>query len=221
MESLCDDLFRRDGRPHVKYACADTCMGKSACVLPAVQHAQATRSKAPIRYVYVAFHNNDECHFKGLPNTISDSPFVAARQGAAFMVQCVKAALDPGSENVRTKVLKFEADPPSMSECIEDMVAVCESATSDGGVCVLHLDEMMRMCQGSDTTHTIPGSEHIRTGALRVLAQAANKHIVAPPLNETSLALNHGIARCARPWHGKSVSLHAGLVCQRLHVKAI
>eukprot|EP00964_Phaeocystis_antarctica_P011427 scaffold6317_cov98-Phaeocystis_antarctica.AAC.10 len=24
-----------------------------------------------------------------------------------------------------------------------------------------------------------------------------------------------------RPWHGKSVSLHADLVCQRLHVKAI
>ena len=46
-------------------------------------------------------------------------------------------------------------------------------------------------------------------------------HIVAPPLNETSLALNHGFGRCARPWHGKSVSLHAELVCQRLHVKAI
>ena len=48
-----------------------------------------------------------------------------------------------------------------------------------------------------------------------------NHHIVAPPLNETSLALNHGFGRCARPWHGKSVSLHAELVCQRLHVKAI
>eukprot|EP00964_Phaeocystis_antarctica_P164363 scaffold142333_cov127-Phaeocystis_antarctica.AAC.1 len=30
-----------------------------------------------------------------------------------------------------------------------------------------------------------------------------------------------GFGRCARPWHGKSVSLHAELVCQRLHVKAI
>ena len=50
---------------------------------------------------------------------------------------------------------------------------------------------------------------------------AAAQHIVAPPLNETSLALNHGFGRCARPWHGKSVSLHAELVCQRLHVKAI
>ena len=106
----------------------------------------------------MAFHNNDECHFKGLPNTISDSPLVAARQGAALIVQCVKATLDPGSENFRTKVLEFEADPPSMSECIEDMVAVCESATSDGGVCVLQLDEMMRMCQGSDATFPAPST---------------------------------------------------------------
>ena len=62
---LVSDVFKSSsaGRPDIKYAMHGSGMGKTACVLQGVLHAESTRD-VRIKYIYVAFHNNRGRLFK-------------------------------------------------------------------------------------------------------------------------------------------------------------
>lgn len=74
----------------VKYLCATSASGKSASVLPAfLVNEKATH------YLHLAFRNNNGRYFSVATDYVTTNcEKIAERQGAAFMVACVKQLLD-------------------------------------------------------------------------------------------------------------------------------
>ena len=176
-DSLVSDMFRRSssGRPDIKYAVQGSNRGKSACVFQAVLHAQRTRTVC-IKYVHVAFHNNGGrmCKARDCGLAVDSQGAVntqgARRQGHALAVAILKAGLlYPSAVEGRERVFDLEDDPPSYEECLKDASRLLLDAAGTGAV-VWHLDEFLRVFETTVDVRGAAGVEHVRTGALDVLA---------------------------------------------------
>jgi hypothetical protein len=178
-DSLVSDIFQfpSSGRPDIKYAVQGSNRGKSACVFQAVLHAESIRNVC-IKYVHVAFHNNGGRTFKakdcGL--AVDHQGAVdrqgAARQGYALAVAILEAGLCPSAVEGPGRVFDLEDDPPSYEECLEKATKLLRDAAGTGAV-LWHLDEWLRVFETILDGRGAAGVEHVRTGALGLLATAA------------------------------------------------
>ena len=172
LDVLVSDMFHgmsSSGRPHIKHAVHGSGQGKTACVLQGILHAERTRD-VRIRYVHLAFHNNNGRTFKASNvNLKRDDIQGANKQGHALAVELLRAALNPDENG--EKVFELQDDPPSYDECLEDATQLLRDAAGTGAVLV-HLDEFIRVLEGT-SAQPVVGAEHVRTGALAVLAVAA------------------------------------------------
>jgi len=177
--SLVSDMFRRSssGRPGIMYAVQGSNRGKSACVFQAVLHAQRTRTVC-IKYVHVAFHNNGGlmCKAKDCGLAVDSQGAVdkqrAMRQGHALAVAILKAGLYPSAVEGRERVFDLEDHPPSYEDCLKNASQLLRDAAGTGAV-VWHLDEWLRVFETTLDVRGAAGVQHVRTGALDVLATAA------------------------------------------------
>ena len=183
--SLVSDSFQpsSSGRPDIKYAVHGSNRGKSACVFQAVLHAESTRDVC-IKYVHVAFHNNGGRMFKA-----NDCALAVDRQGAvhrqratkqghALAVAFLRATLYPDMLSAveilqgRGRVFDLQDDPPPYDECLEEATQLLRDAAGTGAV-LWHLDELLRVFETILDKRGAAGVEHVRTGALGLLAAAA------------------------------------------------
>ena len=173
LDVLVSDMFHRissSGRPDIKHAVHGSGQGKTACVLQGILHAERTRD-VRIRYIqHLAFHNNNGRTFKASNvNLKRDDIQGAIKQGHALAVELLRAALNPDENG--EKVFELQDDPPSYDECLKDATQLLRDAAGTGAVLV-HLDEFIRVLEGW-SAQPVVGAEHVRTGALAVLALAA------------------------------------------------
>jgi hypothetical protein len=181
-------------RQEVKYLCAPSGSGKSASVLPAfLVNEEATH------YFYLPFHNNNDRLFKSVPHTIyTDSEDIAERQGAAFMVECVKRLLDePISKVTRVNII----EPDCLLEC-KDYSNILQNYLDDklgtNAVVWFHVDEHGKMI---DREHNAKAAAAFSKGAMGVLTlpnSRCNTRVVASytePPSEIPAAMSPGVCR--------------------------
>jgi len=144
LDVLVSDMFHgmsSSGRPHIKHAVHGSGQGKTACVLQGILHAERTRD-VRIRYIHLAFHNNNGRTFKAsVVNLKRDDVEGANKQGHALAVELLRATLNPDENG--EKVFELQDDPPSYDECVKDATQLLRDAAGTGAVLV-HLDEFTR-----------------------------------------------------------------------------
>ena len=176
LDSLVSDMFKwsKSGRPDIKYGVHGSGMGKSACVLQGVLCAERTRG-VRIKYIYVAFHNNRGRLFKASAANLNPNRQQAEAQGSALIVDILTAVLNPDEfePNVLT-CFELQHKPPPKVACVKNATKLLRDAAGTGAVQV-HLDEFLSLCATNTPGMPIPGVEHLRTGALAVLAAAASE----------------------------------------------
>jgi hypothetical protein len=162
-----------ENRPVVKYISAPSKSGKTSSVLPAF-----LKSENSSCYLYLAFANNKGRNFELLNKDITTKNLdIAERQGAAFMVECVKQLLDelpvedcyqciPLSDSVYDKIEIY----------IDELQNYLNKKLGDDAVIWFHVDEHRKMC---NREYNPRGGAAFSRGALSVLARIKNANVIA------------------------------------------
>jgi len=104
-------------RESVKYVSAPTRSGKTSSVLPAFLRS-TSMVNGGTHYIYMAFFNNNKRCFGSDPDIASVTTKIAARQGAAFMAECVRTLLEH-PDDIKRYTIKVEESPELEVEIIQ------------------------------------------------------------------------------------------------------
>ena len=150
-------------------------MGKTACVLQGVLHAESTRDVSS---------TSTQVHLRGVPQqpgaafqgqccqSEPNNRQQAEEQGFALVVEILKAVLNPDEfESNGRRQFELQDNPPTFDECVEAATKLLRDAA---GAVLVHFDEFMRLFETTTPGTRTDGVEHVRTGALAVLAAAAS-----------------------------------------------
>jgi hypothetical protein len=180
-------------RGKIKYLCAPSKSGKSTGVLPAFLESNERNSESSFtHYLYLACFNNNMRNFTAARKSHAD-PVVAMKQGAQFMVGCVKKLLlEPDGGWPYQGDLND--DPPSVERSREQLVELLEGFFSPRTKILLHIDEHYEMCHRK--THPNTGSS-FSTGAMLLFNTTAITVIATyvKPLEITGEGYSSGICR--------------------------
>jgi len=179
----------------VQYLAAPTQYGKSSFPLRAFLVSALRKSKlgAPFQhYIYIAFSNNGDRHYKLDPPFPSFNTNTAYEQGADFMLKCLKDALyNPSRHGVRK--IPRNNNPPGIDatqQALKDLFA------KFNGRILIHADER-QMCARDDKFQK-RGVEFSR-GAMSVLAQTPGVTVLATYTDVPPLPSQHSSAVCRDP----------------------
>ena len=133
----------------VKYVSAPTANGKTASVLPAFLRSTEMNVKGT-HYLYIAFNNNNERSFSSIPYIPSSDLKVAEKQGAAFMVECVKTLLErPDDEKAYEINIEAPEKVPSRKDSKNNLNEYLDEKLGKDYRIWFHLDEHGKMCDRS------------------------------------------------------------------------
>jgi len=127
-------------RSNVRYISAPSATGKTASVLPAFLCSTSMKGGGT-HYIYLAFANNNQHHFVLSPRTPSSDADIAEKQGAAFIMKCVKTVFErPG--NISSYTIKLEESPElSVEECTTLLRENLQDKLGEDFQAWFHLDE--------------------------------------------------------------------------------
>ena len=166
-----------DVRRVVHYLSAPPGSGKTASVLSAfLQSHDATH------YLYLSFDNNNKKNFKVTPFEIGTTDSVMAeKQGATFMVQCVKNLLEGrGSGNVPSPA-KIDQSNSASQSCTDDLEAYLKNMLGEDCHIWFHVDEHKKMITReypNDIPRQLAAAAFFR-GAMTVLASLNCSRVIA------------------------------------------
>ncbi len=109
-----EDIISKQPRKLVRYITAPAGYGKKASVLPIFLRSGLTH------YVYITFANSKDQHSQLVSkHLISDDPDIAAKQGAAFLFQCIKCRFESSSSGPHE--IQLDPYPSSEMESLESL----------------------------------------------------------------------------------------------------
>lgn len=174
-------------RDAVKYMAAPSGAGKTSCVLPLFLNSGFTH------YLYIAFHNNAEQRFVVNPFEPAADETLAAKQGAAFIFECLKILLEQPDKKGPHEIPRNDEPPTTdattkaLQEYLHEKLGVDEKLGADFK-CLVHLDEHRKMCYRSKVDEGPgPNGAAFSRGAMTALASVHRVTVVAtfteqPPL---------------------------------------
>lgn len=104
-------LYQKDDRGYIQYIPAPAKSGKTSSVLPAFLESTGIENGGT-HYLYIAFSNNNKRSISCESGDISNSKLKAEKQGASFMVECIKILLEQPDDldaykiNLQKEILK-------------------------------------------------------------------------------------------------------------------
>jgi hypothetical protein len=180
-------------RESVKYVSAPTRSGKTSSVLPAFLRS-TSMVNGGTHYIYLAFHNNNNRSFESSPYAPSSDEKIAERQGAAFMVECVRTLLEH-PDDINRYAIKVEESPELKVEGYSVIIGTYLTEKLGGNLNIFfHLDEHARMCSREEGD----GAAFSR-GAMTALACAAGVTVIATYIERPSLPTEKSSQVCRNP----------------------
>ena len=129
---------KEGSRKGVKYFATPPASGKTSAVLPAfLRSAEKEEEGGFTHYIYIAFHNNDKRTFKAFPSKPFDNAVLAYKQGAAFIVNCLKKILNDEKPDFTVKKKYTNMDDK------DDQGYLIDIDESDEAKAIKYMDELV------------------------------------------------------------------------------
>jgi len=184
-----------DSRKEVRYISAPTRSGKTASVLPAFLQSTSMVGRSTY-YFYLAFDNNNKRNFKCQPYIPSADPLVALKQGAAFMVECVKALFEHPDVFERYTIKLVESPTLEVEDCSAIIGNYLTDMLGENSRICFHLDEHSKMCDRQDLVGK--GADFSR-GAMSALASVNGLKVIATYIERPSIHVDGSSGVCRVP----------------------
>jgi hypothetical protein len=162
-------------RSIVKYISSPSASGKTSSVLPAFMESTKFEENGGSYYIYIAFSNNDGRSFKCDPPTPSYNHLMAEKQGAAFIVQCIKNLLER-SDDMNAYEITLSVTPPTVKVSEDQLNMYLQKKLRKNCSVWFHIDEHQKMCDRSSDSK---GGAYFSRGAMQTLAQVPNARVIA------------------------------------------
>ena len=164
LEGFADQLEARPTveRRHVKYICAPSGYGKSACILPGFLKS-AEREGGFTHYLYMAFANNNGNNFRseGFAK-VADPIYFFEKQGAIFILKCLEILLEsPGKKGTHYIQLNHSSRFfTNVTDKLGNTLRNIKRPDQQRLRILLHLDEHCKMCHREE-----PDDDNVCSGA--------------------------------------------------------
>ena len=190
---LEENRGNESARSIVRYGCGQSGSGKTASICPAfLRSTSSQRASKFSTYLYLAFANNGGRSFAITgSDKISADTFIAEKQGATFMAECVQKLLFMGDDNFSIPV-QSEILENSVEDIAKNMEQLFSKIMVPDGKILVHVDEHRKMSKNAD----------FRRGALSMLALVPSIVVVATYVDiptEINAAKSSSVCRRAVP----------------------
>jgi hypothetical protein len=195
LRTLAEEIVKKmESRGVVKYLAAPSSSGKTCSVLPAFIESStfAFKQDRGTHYLYLAFDNNGERHFRVEPDQPSSNKTLAEMQGASFMVKCVESLLDDPFRGRR--LISLDDNPPDIEQSIAALNKLIESRLPRDRRIWFHVDEHFKMCDRG-----VASGANFSRGALRVLTTVEDSQVVATYIERPSIPTLASSTICRYP----------------------
>jgi hypothetical protein len=178
----------------VKYLAAPSTSGKSCSVLPAFIESSTFLYDIGkgTHYLYLAFDNNGNRHFRVEPYEPSSNKTLAEMQGASFMVKCVESLLDDPFRGRR--LISLDENPPDIEQSEAALNKLIESRFPKDRRIWFHIDEHFRMCERG-----VASGANFSRGAMRVLTTVEDSQVIATYIERPSIPTLESSTICRYP----------------------